>query len=230
MTVSEEKIKEKLLTAPFFAGFSQGDLDSFWRLPQVKKEKYLPGSHIFFAGDVPEKFYILLTGAVRILQETYGGQELHLADISETGDLFGEVYLFIRRQNYDMTARIITETTVLGIDKTLFSPAAQESGLVQKLQYNLLNIFAGKAFFLNRKLRVLASGSLRKKIIRYLWQQTPDENGWIYLGRRETLASYLAVTRPSLSRELLCMQEEGLITLQGQKAHLEKREMTTAYL
>jgi DNA-binding transcriptional ArsR family regulator len=66
----------------------------------------------------------------------------------------------------------------------------------------------------NLKLQILASGTLRQKIIRFLIENL--EEGVVRMTmNREMFADFLNVARPSLSRELMKMEEEGLIITNG---------------
>ena len=78
----------------------------------------------------------------------------------------------------------------------------------------MLRILSEKAFFLNQKLLILSSRSLRQKIAYYLLLQK-EEGDAVQLGlNRESLADYLGTTRPSLSREMMRMEEEGYIQVE----------------
>lgn len=59
---------------------------------------------------------------------------------------------------------------------------------------------------------MLSSGSLKKRISAYLLDSC-DASGVVHLAmNREQLADYLNTERPSLSRELMKMQRDGLVT------------------
>ena len=80
-----------------------------------------------------------------------------------------------------------------------------------------MHILAQKAYGMNQRLQVLSAGNLRQKIARVLLQHC-DESGKVSLPmNRVQLASYLSATRPSLSRELAKMNEEGLISIDKKK-------------
>ncbi|MDT8299002.1 MAG: helix-turn-helix domain-containing protein, partial [Spirochaetaceae bacterium] len=72
-----------------------------------------------------------------------------------------------------------------------------------------------KVRFLAEKLRLIRFDSLRKKIAGHLLSLASSQNTenprWRY--SREQTADLLGVARPSLSRELSQMAEEGLLTL-----------------
>ena len=80
------------------------------------------------------------------------------------------------------------------------------------------------------KIKVLASGSLREKIVRFLFQNLRAD-GVIELNvSREYLAAYLAVTRPSLSRELSAMVRDGILAVDGRSIRVADMEAFEAYL
>ena len=84
----------------------------------------------------------------------------------------------------------------------------------------MLSILARKTYFLNRKVQLLSRPTLRQKIVAYLFQQERNGQTVTLPLNREQLADYLGVTRPSLSRELMNMQRESLIVIQGRKVTL----------
>jgi CRP-like cAMP-binding protein len=67
---------------------------------------------------------------------------------------------------------------------------------------------------LSDKLYFLSFKTIRQKIANYLLK-LPAKEGVVTLDRSQnSLAEYFGVTRPSLSRELANMQEEGLIEME----------------
>lgn len=213
------------------AGMTEKELAEFVSSSQVQLRDFGQGEYIFEDGERPERLYILVRGAVRILKNTASGREILITEITEPGDMFGEVYLFIARQAYDMSAEALKTTRVLAISNAMFS--LEQGGLAHistLLLQNLLRIFASKAYFMNNKLKVLASGSLRGKIVRYLFQLPAKDDRLQLPGSREELAAYLAVTRPSLSRELGAMQAEGMLEVQGRTVQILDTDAFERYL
>lgn len=80
---------------------------------------------------------------------------------------------------------------------------------------NMLGIFAHKAFFLTRRVSLLSSGSLRRKLAALLLEHRRTDGSLALTMNREQMADYLGVTRPSLSRELSAMRDEGLLHIEG---------------
>ena len=83
---------------------------------------------------------------------------------------------------------------------------------------------------MNQKLRILGSGSLRERIVRFL-VECQDSEGKIHMNlSREEMADYLNITRPSLSRELGKMQEEGILELDRRQILVKDQEKMELYL
>lgn len=199
---------------------------------------YTKNQRIFDEGDTPEHIMILLSGSVLIGRDTVNGRGIQIARIERIGDLFGEIYVFSGIRSFDMFGEAQEDTSVL-----FLSPRAFEPGIVHGLDprfsgimnLNLTRIFAQKAYGMNRRLRILASSSIREKIARYLLDQRParmparmqavldkysydpevtsPKDNVIRVMPREAMADYLNVTRPSLSRELGKMGKEGILKL-----------------
>lgn len=203
-----------LKKVPLTATLDDMMLDEFLSSSKVKLKTYEAGELVFNEGNKPDKLFLLIKGKVRILKNTYSGRQLLLGEVSLPGDVFGEVYLFLGKNSYDMFTETVVKTSILEIDSMFFKDSQpQNAALAMQLQQNMLRAIASKAYFMHNRLKVLTCGSLREKIIRYIFQ-LPQQNNKIILPQgREAMASQLAVTRPSLSRELGKLQREGIILL-----------------
>lgn len=190
---------------------------------------YSRGERIFQETDRPDSVYMLLNGSVIIAKETFSGKRILLAQLEDPGALFGEVYVFMEKASYDMYVEALTQVSVLIMSSRIFTDR-EENSLSRKLRENLLEVFAGKAYNMNRKLRILGSGSLRERIVRFL-VECQDSEGQIHMNlSREEMADYLNITRPSLSRELGKMQEEGILELDRRQILVKDQEKMELYL
>ncbi len=168
---------------------------------------YQPQETIFHKGEETKYLHILKEGMVAICDFDMEGSKKIITNITHEGDMFGEVFFFLKKRAYEHDAIAMKTTKVLKISGDLL----QE---YPTLKDNLLSIFAQKAYVLNRKVRILSATTLREKILLFL-EANQNEKGEVELHQsREELANYLNVTRPSLSRELMKMQEEGMIQVE----------------
>ena len=89
---------------------------------------------------------------------------------------------------------------------------------------NMLEIQAEKNFVMTRKLHLLSGTTLRERIALWLMEQARDSSVVKPNMNREELADYLGTTRPSLSRELMKMQQENLIEVAKGRIVVKDRE------
>ena len=172
---------------------------------------FFRGERVFQETDRPEAVYVLLDGSVIIAKETFSGKRILLTQLEMPGVLFGEVYVFMEKSSYNMYVEAAEKTRVLILDNQIFTEKGDV--LSRKLRENLLEVFAEKAYNMNQKLRILGSGTLRERSL-----------------SREEMADYLNITRPSLSRELGKMQEEGILELSRRQILVKDQEKLEFYL
>jgi len=82
-----------------------------------------------------------------------------------------------------------------------------------RLIENMVRLIGDKNVQLMQKIEIISKKTLRGKIMAYLQNQSLEQNSrqfTIPLGRLE-LAEYLCADRSALTRELSCMEKEGLI-------------------
>ena len=171
--------------------------------------EYKKNDYIFFQGDVPNKLYLIIN---------VNGKVLRITNISE-GEDFGEVELFLNKDRYSGYAKAKTDVKLLEIAKDFFGGRCEKNcSHHSKVVFNMLELFAKRTDENNQQLEVLTSGNLKQRIATYLLEHA-DNNNLVSLSmNREELALYLNTTRPSLSRTLLSLQEDGFIHLSSRKS------------
>lgn len=202
-------------------GLTDEEFEYFVSKANIKMRKYRKNEFIFMEMEKPEKLFVLVEGYISVYRDTMSGKMLPIADIVDSGDIFGEVYLYMQKPKYDLNAVAKCESLVMTLDSHIFNlPEDDVHMAYYKITKNLLTMFARKAYILNSKIQVLNSGSLRQRIVRYI-TNCEEQNGVVQmLLTREEMADFLNTTRPSLSRELSNMQKEGLIEIKGKNMFL----------
>lgn len=207
-----EKWMEKLTKVELFKDIEKNELKNILGCLMPAIKTYKKKDIIAIEGEKNNSVGIVLEGEVVVGKETLSGDRIIISRLGE-GDLFGEVAAFASNV---WLATVIAESN----STILFFPVQQITGVCnqscsghRKLIQNMLQIVAEKALVLNRKVEMLSLKSIRKKIATYLLQQYKIKKMATFdipLKRNE-LAEFLLVSRPSLSRELINMQQEGLI-------------------
>jgi CRP-like cAMP-binding protein len=121
----------------------------------------------------------------------------------------------------------------------MFMPSERIVGLCptgcvghKTLLNNMLRIVSNKAMSLNEKIEYLSVRSIREKISKYLiaqYKQQKSTSLFLNMNRNE-MADFLNVTRPSLSREMSYMKEEGLIDFHRSSVKILNLEKISTYL
>ena len=198
---------------PLFKDIPVEELETYLSAVKAKTAVYQKDSFIFFEGDLPKALFVLKSGVVQIEKNDADGKRTIMNRFETPETVFGEVYAFLQSTPYDYSCRIIADAEILSIPANILSASATLPAVQTKIVQNLLSILAHKAYFLNQKLLIFSSFTLRKKIAVYLLQQAHGQPKITLTLNREAMAEYLAVPRPSLSRELMNMQKDKLLTI-----------------
>jgi len=200
------------INSPLFKNLSP---EQFKTLEEDRSLKYLSfekGEIVFEQGDSPKYLYIMLSGEVQVEKITSTGNHTIVNRFDKTGTIFAEVYLFIKSRPFDYTCISMKKTKLMAIPYDFFFK--NKCDLQEIILENMIVILSEKAYHLNQNLLIIKGHNLRQKIGAYLINQ-PNVDGKVVLKlNRENWAAYLGVSRPSLSRELMQMEEEGFIQVE----------------
>lgn len=199
-----------------FEGMTQEDIEKVLTCSGALMKKYAKNDIIFDQLDKPDYLFVLISGSVAVCKDSISGKRVIVTVIDSPGDIFGEIYLFLPKNEYDFYTLVTQMAEILIVPKAFFTKTcSNECNYHSKLIDNMLGILSQKAYYLSQKLQILSSGSLRQKIARYLLDNSDNEGLVKMAMNREVFADYLIVARPSLSRELIKMQDEGLVETRG---------------
>jgi len=208
-----KKHLEKLLGVGLFRGIPRDSLEAMLNCLKPKVCWYKRSDYIVAGGDTYESVGIVLKGTATVSKENAAGSRIVMT-LLKPGDIFGEIVAFSSLMTWPATVQAQEECEVL------FLPRGKIVGDCEKmcswhriLIQNFLRIISERAILLNKKVEYLTIKSIRGKICTYLLDQyktSGDKNIILPLNRNE-LADFLNISRPSLSREMGKMRDEGLI-------------------
>lgn len=223
--------RKQLEGSLLFRQMEQTEIDQCLACSGAKTVSYAKEELLFNMGDTPQRLYVLLKGAVAVCRDSAAGQRQIINTFQQPGELFGEVFVFLPEIPYSTYTVAQKDCTVLEMPRSFFfASCAEGCGHHAKLMQNMLLILAEKAYLLNQKLQLVAGTSLRQRISRTLLEQCSPDNTVRLQMNREAMADFLGTTRPSLSRELMKMQEEGLIHIKGSHVRIVDRDGMEQYL
>lgn len=216
---------EELKKSALFAGLSEAEIGSCLSCSKAKAVAYRKEEMIFLQTDRPDSLLVLLDGTVVVGSDSKDGRRSIVATFSQPGELFGEVFLFLGREAYGHYAQAAAAARVLRIPKEfLYHPCEKSCSCHAKLISNMLSILARKAYLLNQRLQIMSCATLRQKIALALLQSAAVEETLPSMSR-EDLADYLGAARPSVSRELMRMQRDGLLKIDKKRISLQREAL-----
>lgn len=208
------------LVSPLFKDIDKKKLSEFLKAEGAFTKKYNKDEYIFFEGDTPKYLYILQSGEVQVERSFANGRQIIVNRFVKKGTVFAEVYVYLNERSFDYSCVTTTGAEVLHLPRTILN--SEKGPVAQALAWNMLTILSEKAFFLNQKLIIQSATSLRQKIGIYLLSLEKNRDHFELPLNREEWAAYLGVTRPSLSRELMKMQDEGILEVHGKDIIIQR--------
>lgn len=193
----------KVFTGPLFQGID--DFEALNELLMPRHKVCVAGEHINLLIGESSFFALVLSGTV---QCKYG--------VFKKGQCFGLCSALTGRGQADFTAK--TKSKIVLFPGDFFtSPCDTHPGLKEKLLTNTLMLLADELEAERQRTQLLSVHGITQRLAAYL-KTVYDQCGSQYLDipfNRNQLAEYLAVSRPSLSRALCSLRDEGILEFDG---------------
>lgn len=187
----------------------------------VKSVHYKRNDILYWMDKTPDKLIILLFGNIALARDLQDGRRSLSKSTTGPGELFGQIRLFSSKKLLWEYAIALENSTVLEISSTLFlEPSAEYSDIQVILYRNLMGTFVDRIDDLGNKVRILSMPSVRERVAFYLLNIRDENHRMIFKSTREEMADYLGIARPSLSRELGRMQDDGIIQIEGREVKI----------
>ena len=202
---------------PIFKNLSDADLNIIKNKVGIEEKIYKKDSQIFTVGEVTGDMYYLIEGSILVYKIDPNGKRFIIRKFNKPA-IFGEVYSYFD-EPFDFSAQAEIDTKILVIHdfKKLFTDDTPKDFLIA-----YTNVVSKKCLQLSRSNQITSQSTLRQKIAKYLILN--EENGIMKTDfSREEWADILATTRPSLSRELSNMVDDGLISIKDKLIKIENK-------
>jgi len=212
-----EEWLDTLTKCALFEGIDQDNLRDILQCMNVKINNYKKNDYISIAGEEFSQVGVVLRGRVVLTKETAAGNRI-IIGLVEPGEIFGEMAAYSGDKSWPASAGAQTNCTVMFFSQDkIVGCCANVCQCHQRLILNMLKIVSNRALMLNRKVEYLSLKNLRKKILAYLLEEYKKNgcNTFQLNLNRNDLADFINTSRPSLSRELCKMRDEGLIDFYG---------------
>ncbi len=214
---------DSLSKSPLFRGIEGNELNTMLNCLRPARKEYRAREIIALNGGSFSGIGTVITGKISLTRETYSGNRIILSVLGP-GEVFGEIVAFSSQSKWPVTVVAMEDC------RLIFLPPAKILGNCSNicrahssLIMNMLNIVSNRALVLNQKMEHLSARSIRGKIASYFLEQYRENEGAVFkipLSRTD-LADYLAIPRPSLSRELGNMRQDGILEIKGSSVNIK---------
>lgn len=202
-----------------FSGLNKEDIKNCFEGIQYTLNIAAEKKILFSPQERADYFGLVLSGAVDIQKVSESGKVVLVARLYP-GDTFGEAAVFAGHPYYPVSVLVYkaSEQLLLHRDQLL-----QLLTRDVRLLNNFLRISAHKLHHMNQRLELLSLPSIRQKVFFYLnmeLAQARMRNEIMLPFSKLAWAEYMNVSRPSLSRELKAMCNEGLLEVSNRRIRI----------
>jgi len=208
-----EKYLEEISKTLLFQGISRDEVATMLACLKPKVCRYNRNDYIVTGGDPYDSVGIILKGAATVSKENAKGDRVVMT-LLKHGGIFGEIIAFTSKRTWPATVQAQESCVVLFLPREkIVGECDRMCSWHRTLIQNFLKVISERAMLLNKKVEYLTIKSMRGKLSTYLLEQYRrgrDVNITLPLNRNE-LSDFLNVSRPSMSREMSKMRDEGII-------------------
>jgi CRP-like cAMP-binding protein len=214
---------------------------SFLNDDELKKIVDMTGNKVYKKGDIlchdgekSDTLFIINEGAVKISKLTKDGKE-QIIHIYTSGDFFGELSIFSDNEAYNFDVYAISDLKICTLTKQNMDEILLSNPTIS---LKLLQVISNRLTQTENLAQNLATNDAEIRIA-YMILEFSEKYGVITDNgiqvklpiNREEMASYVGVTRETISRKLTIFEELGLIVHKGNKMIIIKKiDMLKAYV
>lgn len=172
-------------------------------------KKYSKGQIISNEGEECNSLGLVIDGSIEI-QRIYSSGKYIVLKRMEAGEVFGEAIIFSKRNEYPATIIASTDSVIAYLKKEDIIKLCINEEVILK---NFITLLSDKIFVLNRKIKTISFKSIRQKVVNFILEQVSGQKSTMVKLKlnKEQIASLLGIPRPSFSRELMKLRDEGII-------------------
>jgi CRP-like cAMP-binding protein len=202
----------QLSGTPLFKGLSTTDIEAIISLVPYRIRKFMAGTLISQSGETVNSLMIVISGIVKGEMVDDTGKVIKIEDIPAPGTL-ATAFIFGNRNRFPVNVVAISDGEILSIDKPDFLKLLMRNDIVL---VNFLNLISNRSQFLSEKIKFLTFKTIKGKLAHFILQKAEHDRKSIVLDMTQNdLADFFGVARPSVSRALGELEQDGFIEASG---------------
>ena len=199
---------DDLFLCPICMNIPVDEREKFLDEIDFKTQFFERGERVVQRGDIVDALYILLKGSVIAEVISDSGTVLNIETMNAP-NLLAPSFLFAANNRFpdDIVAVEYCEIILISKDSIMKQLSCNEAFLQAFMKFN-----SSRVHFMTERLKLMSTKTIKGKLAQYILVRT--NNMQFTLDRNQSeLAEYFGVTRPSLSRSISEMIDDGIISL-----------------
>jgi len=217
-----------LQNCKLFSGIDPTEIESLFASITYQLKKFRKGDIIAQTGDEIINQKIIVEGSVKGEMIDFNGKTIKIEDIESPRSL-APAFIFGSENSYPVDIVANNDVLLISIPRKYFLKLLASS---ENVLHNYLDIISTRTQFLSAKLKLLSFHSIKGKLAQYLLSLSSQSNSdeiSLPITQGE-LSELFGVTRPSLSRALREMNDEGILSAKGRSIILINKVALSALL
>ena len=217
-----------LSECPIFEGVREKDISDILQRIDCTKKRFKKNEILYQTGDSSSCIGIIVFGCLEIKKILPNGNTVSIFH-RKRGEMTGGSIVFSSNPRYPCDVLAKEESEVLFIDKSYIFDVLFKNAVIAS---NMLKISANRIRQFEKRLELFSFSSIQQKIAFSLLNSFKAENDKIVMipFPKATWAEYLNVFRPSLSRELKFLCEQGVIKMNKNKIVILRKDLLESLL
>ena len=199
-TARTEILKQSLI----FSSLSDDELTELSKL--AIERSFRPDEFVFWEGDDPDYFYIVVEGRIKVIKHSSSGKEFIIAFFGP-GEMFGEVAVF-EGKPYPASAQVVADTKILGIKKDDFLSFLSTR---PQVALSIINVLGGRLRDAQSRLKDLAGERVEQRLAQTLLMLFSKLGTTLPFTRQE-IADMAGTTIETAFRVTSQLKERGIIS------------------
>jgi CRP/FNR family transcriptional regulator, dissimilatory nitrate respiration regulator len=198
-----------LIQSSLFKGISDNEIDHIIKSHHHQVINYDAGQMIVQSNEVCDRLLVVLEGNVKAEMIESSGKTLTIEERT-SGQPLAPSFLFGKNNRFPVNVIALNKVKMLSVPKTSFIKILQEN---ETILNNFLDVISSRSQFLASKIRFLSFRTIKGKIAHYLINLSKNNMLRVvnFPNSQQEVAELFGVTRPSLSRAIAEMEQEGVI-------------------
>jgi CRP/FNR family transcriptional regulator, dissimilatory nitrate respiration regulator len=195
-----------------FKGLKPQQIEKILAMPACHIRKFPQGSLIAQTGEQVNSLIIVINGTVKGEMVDYSGRVIKIENIPPSGAL-ASAFIFGEHNRFPVNVVAMTETELLFIERFQFLKLLMSNS---EILSNFLNMISNRSQFLSEKIKFLNFKTIKGKLAQFIVQKAGKDRSSVTLDMTQSeIADFFGVARPSVTRALGEMEEEGYIRAKG---------------